>query len=203
MNRRRFLAGVSIALPGAGAGCISNSDDPDDDGATDDGGSSDDSDDDSVPVLTEYTVSEEVVTPDVEQFSHMDAGGILIATRDVAQQYFSAVKESGSDSVDAFIEETDFDAGDRLLYVRAFGSQTCYELVLSEEPSVADNGHPLVQTGVGRTAPADQPCGDAITPVRMLLRLSFDPDAGSVAVVEVQVSGGKSETEELLLEAER
>jgi len=225
MNRRTFLASVGIALP-ALAGCLSGAGDPpgDDDGSvdtgddgTDDssvGGSDDSSDDgtddsgdggdaDSVPVLTGHAVSDHVVAPDAERNSDMDAWGLFLASSDAAEEHFGAVDGNGADAVRTFVDGTAFDSGDRLLYVRAFARQTCYQLVLEDEPAVAENGRPTVRVGVDRTAPEEQVCGDAITAVDILLRLSFDPDAGSPDAVAVDVSGSLNESEELLLEAER
>ncbi|MEF8812591.1 MAG: hypothetical protein V5A55_02075 [Halovenus sp.] len=201
MNRRTFLAGTGLAIAGL-AGCLSNGEGPgtDDDG-TDDSG--DDGDADSVPVLTDYAVSDHVVAPDAERNSDMDAWGLFLATRDAAEGYFGAVDGSGAEAVRTFIDETAFDAGDRLLYIQAFARQTCYDLVLEGEPAVGANGLPGVRVGLDRTAPEDEPCGDAITPVDLLLRLSFDLDAGSTDVVEVQVSGSLNDPEDLLIEAER
>lgn len=90
------------------------------------------------------------------------------------------------------------------MYVQAFESQTCYELVLGEEPSISTNGLAVVDTELNRTAPADESCGDAITPVEVLVRLSFDPDGqpADVVVVEVTESDG-SQQESFRLEAER
>jgi len=214
MHRRTLLAGASIALAGA-AGCLSRADDPDSGDETDDSGnnSTDPSSDggtdgsgddgaDSVPVLTGYEVADRAVTPDVERASDTDAWALLLASRDAAEAAFGAVEGDGADAVEEFVAGTAFDAGDRLLYVRAFGRQTCYDLVLAEEPAVDADGLPAVRVGVDRTAPEDQPCGDAITPVDLLLRLSFDPDAGSPDAVAVHVSGSVTGSEELLVEAE-
>jgi hypothetical protein len=207
MHRRTLLAGASIALAGA-AGCLSRADDPDSgDSGTDpsgDGGMDGSGDDgaDSVPVLTGYAVADRAVTPDVERASDTDAWALLLASRDAAEAAFGAVEGDGADAVEEFVAGTAFDAGDRLLYVRAFGRQTCYDLGLEDEPAVAADGLPAVRVGVDRTAPEDQPCGDAITPVDLLLRLSFDPDAGSPDAVAVHVSGSVTGSEELLVEAE-
>lgn len=197
MNRRTFLAGTAVALSGL-AGCLTSADEPD----TDDGtGTPDDTD--SVPVLTGHTVSDHAVAPDAERTSEMDAWGLFLATSEAAAGYFGTADGTGADAVRAFIEETAFDAGDRLLYVRAFARQTCYDLSLESEPFVAENGLPLVAVGLDRTAPENEPCGDAITPADVLLRLSFDPDAGSTDAVEVHVSGSVNDPDDLLIEAER
>lgn len=197
MNRRALLASTGIALSWSLAGCVSNSGDPDDSSGADDG------DADSVPVLTGHEVSDHAVTPDVEHAPDMDSWGLFLATRDAADRYFGDVDGSGADEVRTFVDETSFESGDRLLYVHSFAPQTCYELVLDDQPRVAENGLPLVKTELDRLAPADHGCGDAVTPVRLLLRLSFDLDGGSTDVVEVHVSGRADGTEELLVETER
>lgn len=111
--------------------------------------------------------------------------------------------EAGVEEVRAFIGETAFEAGERLVYLHSYGSQTCYEMTLDGEPRIADNGLPVVEATVDRTAPPDQPCGDAVVAVRLLLRLSFDRSLPSPDAVEARVAGNRDETEELLLEAQR
>ncbi|MFO7926501.1 MAG: hypothetical protein ACQET5_11905 [Halobacteriota archaeon] len=85
------------------------------------------SDPDSVPDLTGYTVSAAVVAPDVEPASDSGAWGLFVASQSVAAEYFGGVDDVG-DEVRAFIQETPFEDGGRLVYVQAFPSETCYEL---------------------------------------------------------------------------
>jgi hypothetical protein len=194
MNRRRFLAGASVVLPAAFAGCL---DDGNDETGTDGTGNGDQ---DSVPILTGHEVSDHVASPDAERTSDMDAWGLFVASRDAAETYYGHVDDEG---VRAFVDETDFESGDRLVYLEAYAPQTCYEMSLAEDPYVAENGLPTVETTVERLADDDEPCGDAMTAVDVLLRLSFDLEGGSTDVVEAHVTGHRDEPEELLLEAER
>lgn len=161
-------------------------------------------DPDSVPVLTEYSVSDEVVTPDVERDTERDTWGVFLASRSIATEYFGDVDDNGDNEVQSFIEETSFEEGDRLVYVQGYAPQTCYELTLREEPSIDTNGLPVVNTEVTRTVPADEPCGDAITPVDLLVRLSFDVDSPPADVVGIRVTGSAdNQREGFQLEAER
>lgn len=162
-----------------------------------------DNDKDSVPVLAGYTVSESVVVPNVERTSDMDAWGLFLASESAADESFDDVDGEGADAVRTFIDETAFNAGDRLLFVQAYGQQTCYQLILDDEPTIKTNGVPLVRAAVDRTAQDDEACGDAITPVNLLVRLSFGVDGPSANIVEVQVAGPTDTTEVLELEAER
>ena len=164
-------------------------------------GESDESD--SVPELTGYTVSDTVVTPNVERESDMDSWGVFVASQSVATEYFDTGDDENN-QLQTFISETSFEEGEGLVYVQAFAPQTCYELVLGEEPSISTNGLPVVDTELNRTAPADQACGEAITPVEILVRLSFDPDGppADVAVVQVTDSDGNQQ-EGFQVEAER
>lgn len=160
-------------------------------------------DSDAVPILTGHTVSDVAITPDVEQESDMDSWGVFLASQSVATDYFDTTDED-SDKVQTFVSETAFGDGERLVYVQAFAPQTCYELVLREDPSIGSNGLPVVDTALNRTAPADQPCGDAITPVELLVRLSFDSDGPPADVVTVQVTGSDGNQQAgFQLEAER
>lgn len=224
LNRRTVLTiGVGSAL--ALAGCLEGSIDPQDDGDTN-GGNEDtdtngdndttDADDnttdgtddntgdaDSVPILTGYELSESVVTPTAERFSDLDSWGLFFATRETALDTFSEdIDQEGIEDVREFIDVTDYDNGERILYVHAYAPETCYELVLDTDPYVASNGIPVVETLVDRTAPDTDPCGEAVTPVRILMRLSFDLEGGTPDVVEVHVTGHRDEPEEFLVEAE-
>lgn len=209
MIRRRFLAAAGTVFAVSLGGCIEGGANPDGgaesptDDDTDGTGENGTGDEDSVPVLTGYTVSDHVVSPVGERSSDMDSWALFLATREAADGHFEAAEGADAAAVRDFIEGTSFESGDRLLYVHAYAPQTCYELGLEEAPHVAANGLPFVGFRVDRTAPDDQPCGDAITSVRMLLRLSFDLDAGSTDVVEVRVSGPRDDPEEFLVEVER
>lgn len=155
-----------------------------------------------VPVLTDYTVSDHAVTPDGERYSDMDTWGLYLASHEAAEEYFGDVEADGADAVRTFVDETMFQSGERLLYVHAYAPQTCYELVLDGEPHVAEDGDPVVRTELDRTAGEDEACGDAVTAVRVLLRLSFDPDGGTARRVDVHVAGTQDTTEVLTLEAQ-
>ena len=196
MNRRKFLASASMAVPTVLAGCLSRPADP---GADD----PDDSDPDAAPVLTGYTVSDQVVTLDGDQLPETEPWGLFLATADAADRHFETGADGNAEAVRSFVDETDFESGDRLLYVLAYAPQTCYELRLDGEPRIADDGRPFVPVETNRTAPDDEPCGDAITPVAVLLRLTFDPDGSPADVVAVHLSGHWDDTQELLIEAER
>lgn len=197
MNRRRFLAGASVVLPAAVAGCLNDGNDADDETGT---GGAGDGDQDSVPILTGHDLSDHVATPDAERNSDTDAWGLFVASRDAAEEYYGEIDD---EDVRAFVEETDFGSGDRLVYLEAYAPQTCYEMVLADDPHVAENGLPTVETAIDRLADDDVACGDAMTPVDLLLRLSFDPEGGSTDVVEARVASYRDDPEELTLEAER
>ncbi len=159
---------------------------------------------DSVPVLTGHTVSDAVVTPDVERFSDMDPWGVFLASQRIATEYFGDVDDADSDEVQAFIEETPFADGDRLVYVQAFAPEQCYKLELTEAPFIAENGLPVVETAVSRTASDDEECEESDTAVELLVRLSFDADGPPADVVTVRVSGATDNREEgFQIEAER
>lgn len=219
MNRRRFLAGASVVLPATFAGCLDggnaaddggsddgtpggsdgNESDHESDGSGDDGGDSG-GDEDSVPILTGHEVSEQVATPDAERTSDMDAWGLFVASRDAAEEHYGEVDD---EDVQAFVDETEFESGDRLVYLEVYAPQTCYELALAGDPYVAENGLPTVEAAIDRLADDDVACGDAMTPVDLLLRLTFDLEGGSTDVVEARVASYRDDPEELMLEAER
>lgn len=156
---------------------------------------------DSQPTLTGFAVSDSVNEPDVERESDMDSWGALIASRDVATEYFDP--STGDDAVQTFISETAFDAGDRLVYIQAFAPQTCYKLVLREDPYVDAEGVPVVDTVLRKIESTDVACGEALTPVDMLIRLSFDPESPPGDVVEVKVTDADGTQQEgFQLEAE-
>jgi hypothetical protein len=160
-------------------------------------------DSNSEPVLTGHTVIDVSVTPDVERESDMDSWGVFLATQSIAKEYFDS-DDNDVDEVEAFISETAFEQGERLMYVQAFAPQTCYELRLRKNPSIDTNGLPVVDTELNRTASDDEPCGDAITPVDLLVRLSFDSDGPPADVVVVHITDSDGNQQEgFQLEAER
>jgi hypothetical protein len=208
-HTRRDVLYLGAAAALSLAGCTSNGPGGDDEttsepGAGDgDGAGNGDGDEDSEPVLTGYELSDTVVTPGEEHFSDLDSWGLFLASREAAETAWEDETEAGVEEVRAFIGATAFEAGERLVYVHSYGSQTCYEMTLDGEPRIADDGLPVVEATVDRTAPADQPCGDAVVSVHLLLRLSFDPSAPSPDTLEVHVAGNREEVEELRLEAKR
>ena len=122
----------------------------------------------------------------------------------MAEEYFLSVDEEGVEEVQEFLKETNSEAGDYLLYVEAYAPQTCYELIIDDEPKIAEKGLPNVEFEVNRTKPDDEPCGDAITAVDLLVRLSFDLDEGGPAdIIEVTVAEHRDEPEELAIETDR
>ncbi|MFW6320631.1 MAG: hypothetical protein ACOC0Z_02165 [Halohasta sp.] len=193
---------LSDSSPGNTTGNSSGDDEVDDDAEKND--SSTDDDKDQPRVLTGYTVSEHAVTPAVEHRSDMDAWGVFVGSESVAEEYFGSVDEEGAEQVQEFVEETDFEAGEYLLYVEAYAPETCYELVVDGEPDVAENGLPTVEMAVTRTEPEDEACGEAMTAVDLLVRLSFDLDEGGPAdSIEVTVSGHRDDPEEVAIETDR
>ena len=185
MKRRDFLGATALTLPLL-AGCV---DAPTPDGRDGTG-------------QIGYAVSETVVTPDVERFSDLDAWGLLLASETVAREYFGDVE--GGEAVMPFVEATGFEGGDRLVYVQAYTPETCYELVLAKEPVFGKDGQPILEMEARRTAPAEDPCGEAITPVELLVRLSFAVEAPPVETVIVRVDGTVgTDQERLRIDAER
>ncbi|MFC7325917.1 hypothetical protein ACFQMF_15220 [Halorubrum rutilum] len=164
---------------------------------------SESTDPDSVPNLSGYTVSDVAITPNVERESDQDSWGIFVASRSVAAEYFD-IDDNRSGEVGGFVAETAFEDGERLVYVQAYAPQTCYELVLGDEPSIDANGLPVVDTELTRTKPIGEPCEDAITPVDLLVRLSFDPDGPPADVIVIQIADSAgTEQEGFQLEAEQ
>lgn len=216
MNRRTVLTGTGIALTAVLSGCLDETTDPqtsDESGNGDGNGNPDhtpannsstdgNGDTDAVPVLTDYTVSEAVITPDKERTSEMEAWGAFVASESVADEYFEHSDAPGADKVRSFVDETAFDAGERLVYVQAYAPQTCYELALDGEPTISDDGLTTINTAVNRTAGENEACGDAVTPVELLVRLSFDLEASIPDVVVVEIDGGTGDPDALRLKAE-
>lgn len=163
----------------------------------------DESGDDSAPKLTDHTVSDVTATPNVERESDMDSWGVFIANRSIATEYFDP-EDDAVEEIQAFVSETDFEDGQRLVYVETYAPQTCYELILGEDPFINSNGSPVIDTELNRTAAESEACGEAITPVDLLVRLSFDPDGPPTDVVVVQVTDAAGNQQEgFQLEAER
>lgn len=172
-TRRRYLSTTAAATILA-TGCVGR-DIPRGDAGT---ATPTDEEKDSVPALTGYEVSDAAVRPSAERPDEQDAWSLFLASRDAADRYFDDPDEATKAAVEAvraFVEATEFEAGDGLLYVEAYGPQTCYELVLEVEPEVAENGLPTVVVRVDRTEPEDAACGDAVTLVHLLVRSRSTP----------------------------
>ncbi|WEL22169.1 hypothetical protein [Halorhabdus sp. BNX81] len=193
MDRRKFLAGAGLSLSATVSGCIGPDGPPvrttKDDSEISGGTESDDGPD--TPVLTGFDVSEQSVTVDLNDWRY-EPGGVFLGSRDAALKYF------GDTTAKTYVEDTDFENGERLVYVRAVARQTCYELRLNNDPQMTD-GAVSFSVGINRTSPTDEPCGDAMTAIATLLRLSFDPGGPPADVVSVSVAG---ESEALRLEVE-
>jgi hypothetical protein len=159
--------------------------------------------------LTGYTVSEHTVAPtgDIgpngEQTSDMDHGGLLLASRSVADKYFGETDESGAEDVRAFIADTEFGAGDRLLYLQSYAPQSCYALTIADDPTITEDGVPRVDASIDRTAPDDYACADVITTVRLLVRLSFASNTEPSDVVEIHIASSRGTSEPFRIRAER
>ena len=130
----------------------------------------------------------------------MDPRALFLASSEAADGYFG---DTDDEVVQSFVEETNFQAGESLLFVRVYASQTCYRLAIEEEPTITEDGRPHVAVRTERTAPDEEPCGDAMTPTRALLRLSFADDAPRPEEAVVDVAGGYGEPETLTVEAEQ
>ncbi len=200
LSRRSTLASVAATVTAA-AGCVgraSQGTDPEDT-TTDDSTTGDTTteDDGGPPSLTGYAVSDAAVPPVTRPDAGTEPWGLFLASREAVEAQFGEITR---DSVAAFLDATAFDAGDRLVYLQAYGSQTCYELALTGDPEVSA-GTPTLSTAVRRTAGENAVCGAAITPVTLLVRLSFDPDRRMPAVVTARVADGGETT--LTLQARR
>jgi hypothetical protein len=202
---RRDVLYLGAAAALSLAGCTSNGSGGDGETTSEpgdgDGNGNGDGDGGPHPVLTGWDLSDTVVTPDEEHVSDLDSWGLFLASREAAETTWEDVTEAGVEEVRAVIGETAFESGQRLVYLHSYGPQTCYEMNLDGEPRVGDHGLPVVEATVDRTAPTDQPCGDAVVAVHLLLRLSFEPSAPAPDVVEALVAGTRDQPEELLLEA--
>ncbi|WP_241430168.1 hypothetical protein [Halovivax asiaticus] len=157
--------------------------------------------DDPAVTLTDYAVSDHVVDPTVGRGAETDVWGVYLASRSAAETAFAAATGPDADAVRAFVAETAFDDGETLVYVQALAPQTCYALELDDEPTVDEAGRPQLPLAVTRTAPPEDLCGEAITPVSVLVRLVFAqvvPDTLSVAV-----SGRGEQPTQLELQASR
>jgi hypothetical protein len=112
----------------------------------------------------------------------------LLASRSAADRYFGESDESGAIDVRAFITDTEFGAGDRLLYLQSSAPQSCYTLTIVDEPTITEDGIQRVDTSIERTVPDDYACADVITTVRLLVRLSFASNTDPPDIVKVHIT---------------
>lgn len=88
-----------------------------------------------------------------------------------------------------FIDETDYDA-EALVYVQSIAPQICYRLDVGE--FAVDDGTLTAHVTTPRTAPDDEPCGDAVISPRALIRLTFTSEPPED--YEITVESGTGET---------
>jgi hypothetical protein len=151
--------------------------------------------------ITDYTVSEQVTFPPGSETEEQSWGAYL-ADQATATAYFDPATGSDTDEVEQFIGDTAFTEGERLLYVRTRAPQSCYELTIDTEPSVSDSGDVTVGTAVSRTAPANQSCPEVVTPVALLLRVSFAAASTPPSTARVSITGAAEGSVNLTLTAE-
>lgn len=147
--------------------------------------------------ITGYTVSEQGVSPS-DPDTERQSWGAYLADQAAATAYFDG---SDTDHVAQFIDETAFTEGERLLHVRTRAPQSCYELTVAAEPSVSDAGDLTVDTAVSRTAPPNQTCLDVVTPVALIMRVSF-AGAPIPSVARVSITGSTDGPVDLTLSAD-
>lgn len=177
MDRRQLLIGTGAVATSAIAGCA-------------------DEDPAGPPAIQSVTVSDVTPVRRVAEETALEPWGRFIGSASAARE--ELVK--GTDpSPAAFVEATDFTAGERLLFVQAYGRQTCYRLDLLDGPRLTETDRPLAVVAVRRTEPPENPCGDAITPVSLLSRISFVPDRRLPSRFDVRVRRPRAPTAELSL----
>ncbi|MFB6162109.1 MAG: hypothetical protein ABEJ86_01530 [Halococcoides sp.] len=146
--------------------------------------------------VTAVEITQDPPAPDVDR-SGLDSWGRYIASAERAAHYFASPDGSGP----TVVENTDFTSGERLLYVQVYARQTCYRLRLDGTVRV-DEGPVTVPVATQRTVPDTVGCAEAMTPVDLLVRLSFDPD-GTPAEKARVVIDDEGDRETLHLDAER
>lgn len=171
LTRRSVLATTLVATT---AGCLAR---PSPGESTETGGIEDRTESPHTPVgIDEEHLFDE---PQVVYISRQsDADGLVLP-------------EDGEEraSVVAFIDETDYDT-EALVYIQSIAPQICYTLDVGE--FAVDEGTLTAHATTPRTAPDDQPCGDAVTSPRALIRLGFT--AAPPEDYEITVESGTGET---------
>lgn len=168
MDRRTFCVaavGGAVSLAGCGdssPGARTTTADPD-------------------PTVIDHVVADQPIRPTTDQ-DGLDAWGRYVASADAAASVFGADEQ--------FVTATEFEAGERLVFVEAYAPQTCYRMVL-DGARVDDQGRVALDVRTERTAPEDQACGEAMTPVAVLVRLRFDPDGPAAETVRAVVDDGE------------
>ncbi len=179
---RRQVLGVLTTATGIGLGGCTMSDRP--------------------PEVVDVTRSQQTKHPATAPDRDQTPWGRYMASEESARTLFDVATDDSSDAVATFIENTSFDAGNRLVYVLAYGPQTCYELTIDATPTIGPQDTLRIDTQVHRTAPSTQPCGDAITLVDLLVRIRITPDTATVPTAQVTVARPNASPAVLELQAE-
>lgn len=148
------------------------------------------------PAIQSVTRSDIAPTRRVPAESELQPWGRFLGSASAAQK---ALLDDVDPAPIEFVETTDFEAGDRLLFVQAYGRQTCYRLEVVDSPRITRTGRPVAGVTVQRTEPPEVACGDAITPVSILLRVTFDVDRPLPDQFGVRVDRPEPPTTELSL----
>lgn len=115
----------------------------------------------------------------------------VVYVRERADADAFVLPEDGDEreAVVEFVDATDFDA-EALVFVQSIAPQICYTLDVGE--FTVEEGTLTAHATTPRTAPDDQPCGDAVISPRALIRLAFPSEPP--ADYEITVESGTGET---------
>ncbi len=116
--------------------------------------------------------------------SHQDRGGLVIPTTDALTDVLADLDH---DRTREFVEATAFGNGEVLIYLATTARQTCYSLEIDRIEVAGEDV--AIDAAAARTAPREDPCGDAITPLAAFVRLSFEPDGGMPGAVRAHFAG--------------
>lgn len=171
MSKQTFIAIVAVVGLVSLGGCLGG---PVDDGTPADTTPSNDS---------EATIASTTVSNTMPTLANESRNNTVVYLTSEDEAYEALALEKSD-----FVNETDFES-EALLFVQMRASQTCYMTNVSN--LAASNTTLTGDVGVHRTAPADQPCGDAITHPSTFVRVVFDgpvPEQAEMTGVDVDES---------------
>ncbi|MFP4626815.1 MAG: hypothetical protein ACLFNI_09530 [Natronomonas sp.] len=187
---RRTILSLAVGVATSMAGCL-------DDGDGDDGGGDDDSTGSPDSIVSHdtlpYTVTSSV--PHWHQEDETTTGRVVVIDSDTRQRAVLSpadVPEHRRTAFQEFLDDADYDTSVVLL-IESVGPNACYDRLKVEDVRV-DDGRLAASATVVDTSDPDTACAQVITYPSILLRVDFEDDPVTKAIVDLTDGWDRTES---------